>query len=605
MRGIQHLASSASFAPMDAQRGRDPASAPHIHSGQDGRPPHICRAMSELTFRPDEERAARSVFRGSSEMAARCRAFDWSATPLGPVSEWPASLRTIVDTMLSSRHPMFLWWGPELVQIFNDGYLPSFGTSGRDRQALGAKGREHWVDIWSIIGGEIEQVLATGEATWHEDQLVPIMRNGRLEDVYWTYSYSAVRDDDGEVAGVLVVVQETTARVELLAARDRARADAESARARLAELFRQAPAFIAMLRGPDFIFEIANESYHQLIGRRDIIGKPLFEALPEVRGQGFEELLQKVIDTGETVVGREVPLTLARTPGADSELRYVTFVYAPFLEPDGTRSGVFAHGIDVTDMVNTRHDTEAARAVAEAADRAKGELLATISHELRTPLNAIGGYAQLLELGVYGPMSEDQKGVVGRIQQSERHLLSRVNDLLTFAKLEGGHVDYAIEELALASVISSVFAMVEPQLTAKHLEYNVHVGDDVTVLADRERLEQILLNLLSNAIKFTESGGRVAIDVGSRTDRADGADLSDVVMLRVSDSGVGIPRSAQDSIFTPYVQLEQPAGSEGTGLGLAISRDLARGMGGELRVRSSPGTGSTFTLSLRAAKMRV
>ena len=116
---------------------------------------------------------------------------------------------------------MFLWWGPELVQIFNDGYLPSFGTTGRDRAALGARGRDHWAEIWPIIGPQIEKVMTNAEATWHEDQLVPIERNGRIDDVWWTYGYSPVRNDDGNVGGVLAVVQETTARVLAEADRDR------------------------------------------------------------------------------------------------------------------------------------------------------------------------------------------------------------------------------------------------------------------------------------------------------------------------------------------------------------------------------------------------
>jgi hypothetical protein len=163
---------------------------------------------------------ATELFAGAGEMRARCRAFDWASTQLGPVSDWSASLRTIVATLLASRHPMFLWWGPELVQIFNDGYLPSFGGGGRDLAALGARGRAHWAEIWDVIGPQIEGVMTLGEATWHEDHLVPITRNGSVEDVYWTYGYSPVRDDDGRIAGVLVVVQETTAYVKAQAERE-------------------------------------------------------------------------------------------------------------------------------------------------------------------------------------------------------------------------------------------------------------------------------------------------------------------------------------------------------------------------------------------------
>jgi signal transduction histidine kinase/PAS domain-containing protein len=553
------------------------------------------------------------LFPGPGEMAARCRAFDWASTPLGPTPGWSRSLRTIVSTMMESRHPMFLWWGADLVQIFNDGYLPSFGNTGRDVTALGARGREHWAEIWPVIGPQIEQVMTTGEATWHEDHLVPIERNGRLEDVYWTYGYSPVRDDDGAIAGVLVLVQETTLRVQALAELEKARAEAELGRSRLNELFRQAPAFIAVLRGRDFVVELSNSSYDQLVGHREIVGRPIFDALPDLRGQGFEDILVKVMDTMEPFVGREMAVKIKRTRSAPPDLCYVDFIYMPITESDGSVSGIFVHGVDVTDQVNARHEVESARAEAEAArnaavvaNRVKSEFLATMSHELRTPLNAIAGYAQLLELGVHGPVTDAQRVALQRILRSEQHLLSLVNDVLNFAKLEAGRIDYDVTTVRLADVVTAVAPMVEPQLAEKGLRYDVRVANDIVVRADSDKLQQVLLNLMSNAIKFTESGGRISVDTGTRSDGTSSAAenaAESAVFLRVSDTGIGIPRDRQETIFDPFVQIDRQRtnGVEGTGLGLAISRDLARGMGGELRVRSVVGEGSCFTITLPAA----
>lgn len=554
------------------------------------------------------DRSAAALFSGSGEMAARCRAFDWASTPLGPVSGWSQSLRAIVSTVLESRHPMFLWWGPDLIQIFNDGYRPSFGTSGRDVAALGARGREYWTEIWDIIGPQIAQVLATGEATWHEDHLVPIDRNGVIDDVYWTYGYSPVRDDDGSISGVLVVVQETTARVKALTALERAREDAESGRTRLSELFRQAPTFIAVLRGPEFVFELVNASYYQLVGHRDILGKPVFVALPEGKRQGYEELLCSVLETGEPFVGREISLKIQRTPGAALEQRYIDLMYTPIRERGESISGIFVHGVDVTEQVQLRRDAESARAdadvartAAESANRVKSEFLATMSHELRTPLNAIGGYAQLLEMGVHGPVNDAQREALARIQRSEQHLLSLVNDVLNFAKLEAGRLDYDLTDVKVADVLAAVTPMVEPQLNERKLTYYVDIADDVIVRADRDKLEQILLNLITNSIKFTDVGG-VSIDIGKRAVDSEGDSTApaQVVFLRVSDSGIGIAADKLDSIFDPFVQINRhlTRAATGTGLGLAISRDLARGMGGDLRVRSTPGKGSSFTVTL-------
>lgn len=197
--------------------------------------------------------AAERVFAGKGEMRALCLALDWAATPLGPVERWSQSLRTTVATLLASRIPMFLWWGPELIQIYNDAYRPSLGEGGRHPRALGMRGRDFWTDIWEVIGPQIAQVMRGGDAIWHEDSYIPIERNGQIEDVWWTYSYSPVLDDDGSIGGTLVVCQETTSRI--LAERERQQLlrALEVERARLSEVFRRAPSFIVTMRGPEWM----------------------------------------------------------------------------------------------------------------------------------------------------------------------------------------------------------------------------------------------------------------------------------------------------------------------------------------------------------------
>ena len=153
---------------------------------------------------------------GGGEMGERTRNFDWTKTSLGSPDHWPRSLRSTVATILASRFPMFLWWGPEMIQFYNDAYRPSLGDDGKHPNALGQKGKDCWPEIWDIIYPLISQVLNTGEATWSEDQLVPIYRNGAIEDVYWTFGYSPVRDDEDNIYGVLVICTETTQKVKAL-----------------------------------------------------------------------------------------------------------------------------------------------------------------------------------------------------------------------------------------------------------------------------------------------------------------------------------------------------------------------------------------------------
>ena len=247
-----------------------------------------------------------------------------------------------------------------------------------------------------------------------------------------------------------------------------------------------------------------------------------------------------------------------------------------------------------------RREAEVAMLAAEAANRAKGEFLATMSHELRTPLNAIAGHAQLIEMGLHGQVTEAQREALTRIELAQRHLLGLVNDVLNFARVQAGRIEYDIRPVHLAELLAAAEPLIGPQLQAKGLAYDTAVPDDALALADRDKLIQVLLNLLSNAVKFTPSGGEVRVECA---ERSDGTGDPDTMFLRVSDTGVGIPREKLAEIFDPFIQVDMSAAGRkgGTGLGLAISRDLTRGMGGDLRVRSTVGAGTTFTVALPRA----
>ncbi len=252
-----------------------------------------------------------------------------------------------------------------------------------------------------------------------------------------------------------------------------------------------------------------------------------------------------------------------------------------------------------------RAEAEAARADAEAANRAKAQFLAAMSHELRTPLNAIAGYAELMEMGIRGPVTPEQREDLSRVRRAGQHLQSLINDILNHARLEAGRVGYDIQDVRLDAVVADVEALVAPQLRARSLAFSHDAcapdppDRPHAVRADPEKVRQILLNLLTNAIKFTAPGGRIALACEAGGDAGSG-----LVRLRVTDTGRGIAPGALAQIFEPFVQVERhrtPESQQGVGLGLAISRDLARGMGGDLTAESTPGVGSTLTLTLPAA----
>jgi signal transduction histidine kinase len=233
-----------------------------------------------------------------------------------------------------------------------------------------------------------------------------------------------------------------------------------------------------------------------------------------------------------------------------------------------------------------------ARASAEQANAAKSEFLANMSHELRTPLNAIGGYADLLSAGIRGPVSETQLADLDRIKRNQLHLLSLINDILNFAKLEAGSVRLDLRDVSMNEALGELEALIAPQLLEKRIHYTYECCDArFTAYVDPERLQQILLNLLSNAVKFTPPEGRISVECGA---------TSDAMIVKVRDTGVGIPADKLEQVFEPFVQLDrgQTKTNVGTGLGLAISRDLARAMNGELSAESIPDVGSTFILTL-------
>ncbi len=396
-------------------------------------------------------------------------------------------------------------------------------------------------------------------------------------------------------------------------------------------LFEAAPGLYLVLRAddaPHFTIVAASDAYlAATLTTRDgpggVVGRRMFDAFPDQpddpHATGVANLrasLQRALATGapDEMPVQSYPI---RRPDGAWEARHWRPLNTPVVDRTTGRVTCLIHRVeDVTETVRLAAEgdrlrgahaaSEAARAEAEAANRVKGEFLAVMSHELRTPLNAIGGYAQLLELGIRGPVTAEQREDLGRIQRSQRHLLGLVNEVLNYAKLETGTVHYEVTDVRVRDALLSAEALVAPQARAKGLALAavdgpaVGDGHPLAVRADPEKLRQVLVNLLSNAVKFTAPGGRVTASGAAVSDGAgDGARVA----IRVHDTGIGIAADQLGRIFEPFVQVraDPTRTTEGTGLGLAISRDLARGMGGDLTAESTPGVGSTFTLTLPSA----
>ena len=415
-----------------------------------------------------------------------------------------------------------------------------------------------------------------------------------------------VVDGEGRLIGIVGVSTDLTSQHAAARALARAEAGARRERERLWDVFRQAPAAMALVRGPERVFELANAAYVRLVARQ-VEGLPFARAIPELAGQGILEMLDEVFASGRTRTETERMVRL-RGPDRREVERFFDFTVQPMPGEDGRLERVLLMVADVTGQVHARRAAEVARLTAEEANRAKSQFLANMSHEIRTPINAVTGYAELLEMGIGGPLTDQQRHQVERIRSSSQHLLTLVNEVLDLAKVESGQMSVQREPGQVAEALDAGLGLVQTQAARRgvRLVDGTDAARDAEFVGDADRVRQVLVNLLSNAVKFTEPGGRVSVCASVTAQADDDARLPGPgpwVRVDVEDTGIGIAPERLATVFDPFVQVDasytRQAG--GTGLGLTISRRLARLMEGDLTVRSRLGRGSCFTLWLPAA----
>jgi PAS domain S-box-containing protein len=448
------------------------------------------------------------------------------------------------------------------------GISAELALSGRTVRELVPDLESHWAEAYG-------RVALTGEPVRFENHSEAM---GRWFDVY------ALRVGRPEDRRVALVFNNITERKRAEAERERLLRSLELERSRLSEIFTRAPAFVATLRGPDHVFELFNPAYLQLVGHRDLLGKTAREVFPEVEGQGFFHLLDNVYRTGEPYEGREIPIRLQRTPGGPPEERFIDLLYQPLFDADGSVSGIFAHGVDITEQVE-------ARKRAEEANRVKDEFLATLSHELRTPLTSILGWARLLRSA---KMDEEAMArALATIERNAQAQTQLIDDLLDTSRIITGKLRLDVRAVDLAAVVSAAADTARPAAALKDIRLQVLLDPQAgPVRGDPDRLQQVVWNLLSNAVKFTRTGGHVQL----RVERADSN-----VEIVVADDGAGIEPEFLPHVFDRFRQADQKTTRThgGLGLGLAIVRQLVELHGGSIGVESAgPGHGATFRVML-------
>ena len=559
-------------------------------------------------------------FQDQGEMNVLTRNFSWGNSPVGSPEHWPQSLRTIVSMILLSKFPMFLWWGADLVQFYNDAYRPSLGDNGKHPAALGQRGEECWPEIWDTIKPLIDQVMTTGESTWSEDQLIPIFRNGGIEDVYWTFGYSAVLDDSGQIGGVLVVCQEMTQMVI-------AKQQLEQSEARFKSIVEQAPLAIGLLSGPEMKIEIGNDSIFKVWGKDSSVrGMRLVDALPEIKEQGFMELLEGVYQTGEPYLGQSIMVKLNREKGLEDV--YFDFVYTPLRDEQEKVTGVLILAIEVTQQILSKQKVEnsevryrnlALELEVQVLQRTS-QLQASIrdlkrsnenlqqfayvaSHDLQEPLRKIQSFGDLLKKHFPDDL------VVGadyikRMQSAASRMSVLIEDLLSYSRIPD--LRNSAKPVSIYEVLQ--FVMLDLELTINQTGAIFEIDELPTLPGDSSQLGQLFQNILSNALKFRRPGIRPFIKIASQIvnwdNLADELKLSllprDYCRIDIADNGVGFNNQYRDRMFQVFQRLHGKSEFSGSGIGLSICEKIAVNHGGVITADGRPGIGSTFSVYLPA-----
>ena len=514
---------------------------------------------------------------GHGEMAGLTRAYGWDATSLGPVEGWPETLLSSVNLMLACGFPCVIFWGPEMIQFYNDAYMPLM--SEKHPTALGQAAEQCWGEAWHIIGPQLEAVLYGGETVFQENMLVPVIRNKRLQDVYWTYSFSPIYKRDATVGGLIIICQDKTS--EIMAERDRKQAEEalRTERASLSELFQQAPIFIAVLRGPNHVYTMCNPAYQRIVGNRRIMGMALEEAIPEVKEQGYVALLDQVFQSGEALVFNDACVVFEMTAAAPREEKYMDFVYQPKLDLDGRVTGIIVLGVDVTER------RRAERALMQAEKLAAvGRLASSIAHEINNPLESV---TNLLYLAAHSAGVTAEVADYLEVAERELRRVSVIaNQTLKFYKQTSRPGRAHCEEM-----FDSVLSIFQGRLANTQIRVEKRKRTTQPVLCFEGEIRQVLSNLIGNAIDaMLGRGGRLLLRSREGTDWSSGRRG---LVFTVADEGEGIRGADLKRIFEPFFTTK---GAGGNGLGLWVSQEIVERHTGVIRVRSSKRQGRSGTV---------
>jgi signal transduction histidine kinase len=492
---------------------------------------------------------------------------------------------------------MFVWWGKDLITIYNDSYRIIAGD--KHPALLGKSGRQGWEEIWPDLSPLVQDVF-NGNATWSENLPLLISRSSHIEQTYFTFSYSPILQQDGTVGGLFCACIETT---ETVLSKKRL----EESELNLRNTILQAPVAMFLFKGENMIIDTVNGKALEMIHcTAEVVGKPLLEAVPELKDTQAYGIFQEVYHTGVARYGREVLVPLERN--GVLEARYFNFAYTPFME-EGSVVGVMDVATEVTDQVLARRKIEeiVARRTAELAAANKElqrsnshleEFAHAASHDLKEPIRKIHFFTDRLKRQLADKLSAEDERMFSRVEDASHRMNSLIDDLLLYSHVS--HKPYEKEIINLNEQIKRVLEDLELDIQEKRAIITVHPLP--IVHGYKRQLQQLFQNLLTNALKYNSPNEQPQIEITATTafGVAEISLASDqhYHVITVSDNGIGFEQAQAEKIFQMFQRLHGKNEYEGTGVGLSIARKVAENHNGKITAEGNPGLGARFNVYL-------
>jgi PAS domain S-box-containing protein len=504
-----------------------------------------------------------SYLQSDDEITTHIRSINWKETSLGDIDTWPQSLHTTLGLILKSKFPMFLFWGKDLICFYNEGYRPSLGNNAKHPWAIGKPGEKVWPEIWDYIKPMIDKILAGEEATWNEDTLVPIFRNGKMEDVYWTFSYSPVTDETDSIKGVFVTTTETTSKVELLATLSESKSE-------LTELANAMPQLVWVAdaksnitfynkRILEFAEDIADEygrwSWEKMLHPED------FQRTIEIWTECMQNGTEYAMEHRLKMKNGDYKWHLSR---AFSKKDY-----------EGKIVKWFGTATDIDEI--------------KVHEKRKDDFIKMASHELKTPITSIKGYIQLLQEKFSKSDDSLLPMALNTVERQVNKLTKLISELLDVKTIESGSFGLKKIKFCLNDLVVETLEDVK-MIATKHSIDFIN-AEPLTVFADKERISQVVINLVTNAIKYSPKEGNITVVISSDEHNA---------IVSVKDLGIGINENEHGKIFENYYRVSGSVEETfpGFGLGLFIVSQILKQHGGKIWLESKPQQGSTFYFSI-------